>query len=136
MTTKKIWPILKRLFLVISFLCPSSMKGGNPGNSIINVSILYSVLSPLHTRMKVTFIGIEESVVRTTTPRIVKVVQMKATSSAMNLTSFLPSPLVIAMIVSAFLTIIDLDAVCRKFILQGPYLRKAVHIHSWLIFVM
>ena len=114
------------------------MKGGNPGNSIINVSILYSVrvLSPLHTRMKVTFIGIEESVVRTTTPRIVKVVQMKATSSAMNLTSFLPSPLVIAMIVSAFLTIIDLDAVCRKFILQGPYLRKAVHIHSWLIFVM
>ena len=59
-------------------------------------------------RTAVTFAGIEESVERTTTLRSVKVAQPNATSREMNLTSFLPSPLAIAMIDSAFLIIIDL----------------------------
>ena len=64
---------------------------------------------PLHMRTAVTFSGIDGSVERTTTFSSVKVPQPNATNRDMNLTSFLPSPLAIAMIDSAFFIMIDLN---------------------------
>ena len=83
----------------------------------------------------------DSSVDRTITLRRVKVPHPKATRRDMNRTSFLPSPftfLAIAMIDSAFFIMIDLNKAIndkeRIPILNN--LRKAIHIASWLIFVM